>query len=202
MTNQSFPISRKIASDDTMFWPTIMIDLVLLPGNSPANKQWIDQLAEVLDPHAKRVKSLYYSHWVTGNGLINLEQEQDKLVALAQDLIEYAVVAKSVGVLLALEAIFKKKITPQKCVFIGSALKWGKYYQLDVDSWLQGYATPTLFIQKKHDPATPAEELRHLLTRSGVFNYKFEQLAGNDHGYDNLNQLKDLIVNFLQTAHQ
>ncbi len=53
------------------------MNLLLLPGNSPKNKEWIDGLAEAFKDSFDEVKAVHYGHWMTGEKIGNLEIEID-----------------------------------------------------------------------------------------------------------------------------
>ena len=69
--------------------------ILYLPGNTANHKEWIDRLAQ--DTNTALEKDiLHYSHWDTGEQVINFETELDRLEKLIKD-DEYIVVGKSAG---------------------------------------------------------------------------------------------------------
>ncbi|MEK7188610.1 MAG: hypothetical protein AAB685_02010 [Patescibacteria group bacterium] len=47
------------------------------------------------------------------------------------------------------------------------------------------------------DPAISSKELKEVLETKRAKNYKFEQISGNDHHYEDLNLLNKLIQEFV-----
>ncbi len=174
------------------------MDLVLLPGNSLNNKQWIDEVKIALGPTFNKTRVLYYSHWQTGDSLIDFEKEQTALKALTQDLGDLVIFAKSAGCLLILKMISQSKLKPKKCIFVGAALLWGEAQGWEVKSWLKDFSIPTLFIQKSLDPAISFKDLENQLVEAKVQNYKLVEIPGDDHHYDDVTQLKNLVLEFVK----
>ncbi len=173
--------------------------IFLLAGNSISNKDWIEAVAAKLSPELQ-TEILYYDHWQSGEELINLDLELEKLVAMTNGVEEYAIFAKSAGALLALKGVEEGKLKPIKCIFAGTAVGWGKARGLPVDQWLGGEKNstpPTLFIQKEDDPAIGTADLEQLLTQLGRENYKLKIIPGSDHSYDDLDLLKKEIEDYL-----
>ncbi|HUW21443.1 MAG TPA: hypothetical protein VMW41_02120 [Candidatus Bathyarchaeia archaeon] len=173
------------------------MQLLLLPGNSFHNKEWIEAIKAVLEDNFDLVKIQYYHHWETGKGMIDFDFELEELVKTAEDLKDYLIFGKSAGVLLALRAIYEKKIVPRKCIFVGSAVWWGKGLGLPLDLWLKNLTVPALFIQKSYDPAIPFKELEKLLKVLKLKNFQLAEVPGNDHVYRELHQLKSIVLPFL-----
>jgi len=187
------------------------MDLILLPGNDAKNKEWIEWVAESVKARYDRRIVQYYDHWTKG-GEISPEVELKKLSELAlgleaknikkvagegkgegkervQEAGGYAVFGKSVGVVLALGAIAQGAIAPKKCIFVGSAIGFGKRLGLPVEEWLIGLndkQIPTVFIQQENDPAISADDLETLLQKIGFTDYQLIKVPGGDHIYKDL----------------
>lgn len=56
------------------------MNLILLPGNSPENKGWIDELAKLFRPNFETVWVQYWQHWQEEKPVIDLEKELERLV--------------------------------------------------------------------------------------------------------------------------
>lgn len=172
------------------------MNLILLGGNSPTNKQWLHDLATVLKTHLPSSYIHHYRHWETGEELIDLDYE---LEVLTKNLpaVPYIVLAKSAGVLLTLKGVAEKLLSPQKCIFLGTPILWAKGNHFAVDSWLNNYSLPTLFIQQAHDPAMSFNDLKQYLEQGNIKYYQFFEVPGDDHVYGNFDQLKDPIITFI-----
>lgn len=174
------------------------MNLILLPGSRrESNEEWIQDVQKALDPLFDSSKIIKYRHWDTGEPSTDIEHEFQSLAQLVLGLDEYLVFAKSIGVLVSLKAIYEQKIKPAKCVFVGSAISWALNENYPIREHLSGYAIPTLFIQKTNDPAISFQDLKTLVDNLQVPNCRFTEIPGDNHHYDDVDQIKDLIQNFL-----
>lgn len=169
--------------------------LLLLAGNSLHNKEWIEEVERTLAPHFNQTLVHYYRHWSTGDELIDLEYELERLTTSLGDLADWVVFAKSAGTILIIRGCYEKKIKPIKCVFAGTAIGWAEARGLSVHEWLRNYSIPTLFIQKTLDPAISYRDLEQLL--SGVANAVAKEIPGDNHSYEDLSVLENEITRFL-----
>lgn len=175
------------------------MNLILLGGNSPINKQWLHDLATALKTHFPSPYIHHYRHWETGEALIDLDYE---LEVLTKNLPAepYIILAKSAGVLLTLKGVAEKLLNPQKCIFLGTPILWAKDNHFVVESWLGNHSLPTLFIQQAHDPAMSFNDLKQYLEQENTKNYQLFELSGDDHIYDNFDQLRDPIITFINNG--
>lgn len=173
------------------------MELILLPGNSKKNKKWIENVEFQIKNLFEKTRIYYYRHWKTGEEIIDIEYETKKLAEYLKNKKEYFILAKSIGTALAIKNIKEKRIFPKKCIFLGMPILWCRKHNIDLDSWIEDYSTSTLFIQNNHDPAIEANELKIYLEKKRIKNYQFIELEGNTHDYDNINQLKEFLQNFL-----
>lgn len=153
------------------------------------NKGWIEDVESKLRDSFEHTQIHYYKHWTTGEELIDMDYELSRLVEKIADSKDYIVFAKSAGTLLTLRAIKENKIHPTKCIFTGTAVNWGREHSYPVDDWIQNYSTPTLFMQKDQDPVISYRDLSKLLVELNVQNYQIYKVAGNDHHYENLDEI-------------
>lgn len=176
-----------------------MMNLILLSGESISNKDWIESVEKSLADLFDQTKILYYDHWQTGEEIISLEKEYPKLINVSSDFGPYCIFAKSIGSVLAARGIAEKKLNPVKCIFVGPAWLVGERNVPDFKNWIEGFSTPTLFITKTADPVAPAATLRDLLEKHHVQNYQFVEIPGDNHKYEDLEQIKTLVTEFLQS---
>lgn len=173
------------------------MNAVFLSGNSLKNRDFIESLKRELEDLFEFSQVQYYKHWQTGDSLIDLENEVTALTVLTSDINNYAIVAKSVGVLVTLNALNRKLINPVKCIFLGTPVDWARKQGFGVDTLLSYYSLPTLFIQNKKDPMFSSGDLNQLLEKSECKNYRFIELNGDTHEYTNYAVLKFAIDSFL-----
>ncbi len=174
------------------------MNLILLPGNSKRNEEWISKIENSLKDKFDSTFILKYSHWkFEEEKIIDLKSETKKLKIFKknEDLIVFA---KSAGVLLSLKAIKEKIISPKKCIFLGSPINWAIQNNLEIDKLFSKYSTLTLFIQKSKDPAYSFKELKKFLEEKEVKNYKLIEFPGDDHNYEDINKIKEKVQDFLK----
>ncbi|OGC82056.1 MAG: hypothetical protein A2V81_02795 [Candidatus Abawacabacteria bacterium RBG_16_42_10] len=174
------------------------MNLILLPGNSrKSNEQWIKDVAEAVKDSFTSNYIHTYQHWQEEEGGIDYDMELTSLVEEVKKFDTYAIFAKSAGAILAMIGIDKGLLHPQKCIFTGTAIAFAQSLRIDIEAILQRYQVPTLFIQKTDDPAYPFLDLKDILIKSKTKNYELLEIPGYDHDYNDIAQLKELIVNFL-----
>ena len=166
--------------------------IVILPGNHPVNKEWINLIKNPLKQLFEKVLVLYYSHWNNQKELIDLEKEINSIPK------GEIVLAKSVGIILALKAIYEKKINPLKCIFIGTPVDWAEKSNIGFKRYLKDFKIPTLFIQNSGDPIYTSDNLRKLLRAKNVRNYSFYEFKEGSHDYDNFDKIVELIEKFIR----
>lgn len=173
------------------------MELILLSGNSVNTKGWIESVEEELRGLFDSTHIQYYKHWKSGEKLIDIEYELDALIKYLENKGNYIIFAKSAGSIIALKGIAEGKLSPEKCMFAGVPIKWCDELNLPVREWIKDYSTPTFFIQKTNDPIMDAKGLNGLLESSKVKKYKFIEIKGNDHHYENLTELRNLMKELL-----
>jgi hypothetical protein len=107
------------------------------------------------------------------------------------------VIAKSAGVILALHAIERGIIHPNKIVLIGVPHKWAIDRNHNVLSLMKILKFETLIIQQDEDYMISYDELMSSLNDAELKGYKTLKINGNDHAYLNLEDYVDSIVSFL-----
>jgi len=173
------------------------MNLILLGGNSIDNKKWIENVESCLKPLFQSTTIINYDHWQTGESMINLDKEKEKLAEIAKNLGEYIIFAKSAGSLVTVKAVFEKLISPQKCIFAGVPLKWARKSNFDVDTWYKDYSIPTIAIQHTNDPLASSKELSEFLTQLSK-TVKVEELTDDTHDYNELDTIKKLVSDFIK----
>lgn len=173
--------------------------LILLPGNSKYNKDWIEEVEKKLNDLFDSTHIQYYNHWEGGSGMM-INEELQKLEKHAKNYREYVIFAKSAGVFLTLKAIEKDLISPSMCIFTGTASRWDTG-RVDVQELLTKMEMPKLFIQQTSDRYMEYAEIERMLKDLNVRNYQCNEVPGSDHGYSDVGVLKDIITKFL-TKHE
>lgn len=175
------------------------MDAIFISGESINNKAWIEAVEKTLHSFFGQTKILYYDHWQSGKEAIDLDIESAKLPANADGLDPYIVFAKSIGSVLTLRGITEQTLTPQKCFFVGPAFLVGENYIPEFKGWIQDFKIPSIILCKTNDPVAPAEQIRELLQRYNVQNYEFVEIPGDNHKYEDLENIKKIVDRFINT---
>lgn len=166
--------------------------LIILPGNSKEyNEQWLYDSEKNYKDLFDSTTTHVFKHWETGEDMIDIPTEVEKLIKEVEGKDDYVIFAKSAGTQTTATAVAEGKISPKKCVFVGSP--WGGLSK-DI---LSKYNIPTLFIQQTDDMFFKYPELEKLLKGSGIQNYKLIETPGNNHAYDNYDEIKGWIKEFV-----
>lgn len=173
--------------------------VILLPGNGPDNREWIEKVVNSLKEHPIEIIPLEYDHWnEETDKILNLDKELNKLTSIANKIeSEYIIFAKTAGVALTLRGIYEGKINPKKCVFLGVPLVWSRLNNFSIDDWFFNYEHETLFIQKNGDPDFYYDELKQYLEGKSLRNYEILKIDGNDKKYNECETMKKHIGNYL-----
>ena len=159
------------------------MNLLLLPGNSPRHKQWLEQVDQQLRPLFERTLRHDYRHWQTGQPEIDLAYEASQLVDASIDLEPFVVFAKSAGTVLCLQAIEQGILNPDACVFTGIPLPIVNTYDLPLTEWLTGANIPITIIQNSHDPYGSYQELRAIVASTKNQHITIQEATGDTHDY-------------------
>lgn len=170
------------------------LTLVVLPGNSSKNREWMFAAQAAFRPIFKQVIMDEYDHWSNSKETIDLNIEAAKLSAIV-DSVEQPVeiFAKSAGTILVLYAIHNKIIDPKKilkCVFVGFPLLWAKENGFDIDTWCEEYEILTTLIQNDHDPVTSSNEIEDAQSQGQFRTLELVIQKGDDHMYGNFDDFK------------
>lgn len=178
------------------------MDLILLPGTSSKNKEWIEEVSKRLSDLFSSTHIQYYDHWAKNSVKysMDIKQELSKLKTLAKPLKDYMIFAKSAGTLLTLLGVEQGIISPVKCVFTGFPIHFARAIGLDLANYLRSYSVPTLFIQNTNDPAMSFKDLKNFLETNKPKSYLLKELPGNAHHYGDLESLYTLTKEFI-TSH-
>lgn len=174
--------------------------VIYLPGNSIRNKEWVEKVKTNFDSFSKG-EIVYYDHWEKGEENIYFEKELEKLTKIGKKKDKYVVLAKSVGVILALKAIADKKIKPQKVIFCGFPCSFvaGNNFSVDVGKALLKLSIPTIFVQNEFDKVGGEKEVREVLKKFNPKRYRIVVNPGiNTHDYENYPQLTKLAKEFFE----
>lgn len=169
----------------------------MLSGNSLHNKDWIAKAENQLKAPFETTYVQDYAHWHNDQPNIDLAVELAALKATADVLGQpYGIFAKSIGSVLAVQAIEKGYIQPAFVLIMGVPLRSVlKDYPQYVDV-LAGTKMPLRIIQNDHDPVgTSTEVLAYFGDKfEGRGAFAFTETIGDTHDYEDY----DLLANKLK----
>lgn len=177
------------------------MNLLFLPGNDKRNLKWAHEVTESLRPLFSIIRVGSYHHWQTGAPFIDMELEQKNMSELTNNFSPYILLAKSIGVLLALKCMKEGSMNPQKCVFLGTPVRLANRMQYPLESWLHEYRVPTLWIQKDEDPACRSRILLDLLKTLDVPMSTFIEIPGENHHYE-VSEVQGLIEEYASRGNE
>jgi pimeloyl-ACP methyl ester carboxylesterase len=169
------------------------MQLVMFSGNSLRNRDWI---YEARQHFADLFDDLYvqdYRHWEIGGDWIDLAHELEALQAKAAGFdAKYGVFAKSIGTVLAVQALAQGIIKPDWVLFCGIPFGYVDrlYPQFAVE--LAKCRLPTTIIHNEHDTVGDADAVDAYLkvAFAGRKDYRFIKTPGETHDYEDYELLR------------
>ena len=172
--------------------------LVLLAGNHLKNKVWIQQVEENLKDSFDETYIQYYQHRDLDNQNMNLENEMEILYEQIRYDKDVVIFAKSLWDILTIMAISEKWIHPSKCIFLWFPMWFVQRNDFPLEDYLSQIQCPVLFIQKSYDPACDYQELVDCIS-SVSDKFHFHEIDGDNHEYDDIKEIKNLTLNFINS---
>lgn len=171
----------------------------MLSGNSHTNRKWI---YDVKDQFADMFDSIYvqdYRHWETGEGWIDLEHELSVLKEQTQNLQEpYGIFAKSIGTVLAVQAVRQGVLKPDFLLFCGVPLNFIIENNFQFFNELKACSLPTTLVHNEHDVVGSAADLKRYL--GDELGSKVIVTAGNTHNYEDYALLRAEVNQLMRTT--
>lgn len=176
-----------------------MLNLLILPGNSPGNKDWTRELSELFSPHFSEIKIIEYESWKDNDfsRVIDLEQELAKIRESIMEWGQYCVFAKSVGTALCMKAVHDRVLKPQKCVFVGIPIDWLATNNIPVENWVGTYNIPTMVIQQRHDPFADSDTVGEFLKDLSTIK-EYIVVEGDDHKYQQVDAIATKSLKYFE----
>ncbi len=157
--------------------------LIILPGNSSHNKEWLEAASAAFYERFPRQHLQYYQHWQTEEQMTDMNKELDRLVKAGGSTEGDLILAKSVGTMLTLSGAYQGLLIPCSVVLLGLPIGFVKERGWDPTPWLQQFHQKATIIQKEYDPITSHQEVEEELEKLGRNNFELIKIPGNDHDY-------------------
>ena len=169
------------------------MNIFALPGISPKTERWATNLLQELAGQDRPMTVQRYKHWDCGDEAqcLDLDGEVQRLAGAAIDLL----VAKSLGVMIGLQAGEKKLITPARAVFIGTPVTSFRENNLDLRQLTASLAIPLLLIQQTNDIVGSCASLREAVADLPMV--QLIEIPGDNHQYKDLKLLARHIKKFM-----
>ena len=173
-------------------------NLIIFPGNGPTNKEWSEKARDFFATDFKSVTIQYYNHWSNNAELIDIDVELKKLTDAVNTLSgDIVILAKSVGTILTMYAIYSKAIDVsriKKCVFVGLPPEWARTNGFNIDRWSTAFTIPATLIQNDNDPVTSAADIRREQTKGNFSTMALVEVKGDDHVYGNFDEIIKYLI--------
>lgn len=157
------------------------MNLLILPGNSARHREWLQDARAALAPYFDEIRVLEYTHWGTGRDKTDVQHEIGAAGHLTKGWVEYIVLAKSIGTIVALLASQNQSMTAHSYIFLGLPL------QLAIEDTqiteLLKTVKPITIIQNSHDPFGSADDVRVYARSIKRDDIQVVKIPGDTHDY-------------------
>lgn len=163
--------------------------VLVLGGNSQRHYVWIRQLGAALKDQGFDPILQDYAHWDIGGPLADIEREIITASNLMKDIEEYAVVAKSVGTVIAGLGVSRGLLSPTRVVMLGVPYEG---IAGDVRGFKESLTQlpPSIFIQNQDDPYGDAKGLQGYVPEGS----KLIEIPDNaTHDYTDFDQIIEFL---------
>jgi hypothetical protein len=169
------------------------MNIFALPGISPKTERWATNLLKELEAPDRTMHVQRYRHWDCGDTeqCLNLQDEVLRLQGSAIDLL----LAKSLGVMIGLQACSKGLIAPGRAVFIGTPVTGFRENNMELKQLVAGLNIPALFIQQTSDIVGSCASLRGEI--ADIAQVELVEIPGDNHQYKDLKLLARHIKRWL-----
>jgi hypothetical protein len=169
------------------------MNILALPGISPKTEKWATNLLQELSGPDRKLQVQRYKHWDCADAeqCLDLHGEILRLEGCTVNLL----VAKSLGVMIGLQACNKKTIAPERAVFVGTPVTGFHENNMDLQKLVAGLGIPCLFIQQSHDIVGSCASLRAKI--EAIEGVTLVEIPGDNHQYKDLKLLARHIKRWL-----
>lgn len=157
------------------------LNAYLLPGNSPRHREWVETFKQAIAPQFETVKTQHYQHWETGESHAAVSEEINIAAHNTKNLSPYILIAKSIGTVIATQAVAQSILSPEKIILLGIPLRGAIDRRTFVAS-LKTIPCPVTIIQNTADPFGSFEEIYSTLSGLGA-HITFVEFPGKTHDY-------------------
>lgn len=172
------------------------MNLIILAGNSLDNKDWSANLKLLLTNSYDTIYRHDYLHWQSQQSFIDFDYELTAIKNINNKLLNYGIISKSVGTILALQAINQQILKPKWLLFLGLPLNIVSKNNYPLQTWLTNISIPTTLIQNEYDPVGSYQEIKQIVKKCQNDKLKLiNELNNHSHKYNNLDLIKKSLLN-------
>lgn len=171
------------------------MQLLMFSGNSLRNRDWIYEAREQFRDSFDSTHVQNYAHWTNGDDWIDLPHELTVLAAANKDFkTEYGVFAKSIGTVLAAQALERALIKPKFLLLCGLPLGYIDESYPRMASVLAASQLPITVIHNRHDTVGTAEAAKSYLSSLAERDtFRFIETPGDTHDYEDFDLLSEQL---------
>lgn len=171
------------------------MQLLMFSGNSLRNLDWIYEAREQLRGDFDSAYVQGYAHWTNGDEWIDLPHELSVLEAVSKDFeTDYGVFAKSIGTVLATQALERALIKPKFLLLCGLPLGYIDDSYPRMASVLAASQLPITAIHNRHDTVGTAEAAKSYLSSLAERDtFRFIETPGDTHDYEDYDLLREQL---------
>lgn len=164
------------------------MNALILGGMSPRHHDWVRQVAHQVGEQFDSVRFLDYRHW-PDDSQMDIEHEIVQAAALAEELDEYVVIAKSIGTVVTTLAIARGLLQPKSCLFMGFPLN---VVEADFPEVATSLPTlpKTIFLHNDQDPLGSYDDVQVYVHAHAPQHYLTIRTPGNTHDYEDFDLMR------------
>lgn len=170
--------------------------VLILGGNSPHHHDWVRSLGRFLADRGHDPVLQDYRHWQTGDADADLDHEIAVAGRLMRDKGQdapTAIVAKSVGCMIAALGAARGVLAPERCLLLGMPLDGIAGQTPDLPAAMRTLPATTL-VQHEHDPYGSAATVRAWLATVDAPRVRLVVTPGDTHAYTDLHRIERELV--------
>ena len=173
----------------------------MLSGNSLRNQEWIEEAQVELGDGFDEVFVQDYAHWHSGDDWIDLEHELTILKEAVAELDSpYGVFAKSIGTVLAMQAVQAGFLKPDFVMLLGIPLDYINQHYPQFKNVLETLDCPMGIIHNTHDKVGTSREVFDYLGEDLVDASRWHTPDANDHDYEDYKLLRSELEKLTQIS--
>jgi len=163
----------------------------ILPGYSPRNKQWADEVANNLKLEGQ-IRPIYWDHWEDESQTFKPKEKKDLIVRHAKG-DSFNIIAKSVGTLVA--ALIAKEASSQikKIILCGIPTVSDERLKIFQEAFTGFPVEKIMVFQNQKDPFATDEEVKAFMLK---VNSKIKIISKDrkDHNYPYYQEFQDFLA--------